>query len=301
MTAPSFPDFYLVGAPKCGTTAMYDFLRQHPDLHLPEAKELLFFATDLSYPTRLSEQEYLAHFAGRTGERRVGTSHTAYMQSRRAAQEIKDRRPDADIIIMLRDPVEMVHSWHSELRYETIEDIDAFEAALDAEPDRRAGRRIPRSARNSYVESLFYTDVAAFAEQVERYLEAFGREHVHVVLQDDLRADPAGAYRATLEFLGVDAAHEPAFGVHNPNKAVRSRALQRAFFATSAPGHRVVRNLIPRGVRQRLLSMNATPAERPEMAPETRRRLARTFHDDVARLAELLGRDLSHWSAYSDA
>jgi hypothetical protein len=297
VTPTTFPDFYLVGAPKCGTTAMYDFLRQHPDIFLPEKKELLFFATDLSYPTRLSEAEYLSHFSDRNDERRVGTSHTAYMQSRRASAEIKERRADADILIMLRNPVEMVHSWHSELFYETIEDIPDFEAALDAEPARRRGERIPRSAHNSYVESLYYTDVAAYAEQVKRYFDAFGRSRVHVILHDDLRHDPASTYRETLEFLGVDPTHGPEFAVLNPNKVVRSRRLQNLFFGTATPGHRVVKNLIPRPVRQRLLAMNARPAPRAELSPQVALRLKRVFRDDVARLSDLLGRDLSGWTA----
>jgi hypothetical protein len=295
VNAAAFPDFYLVGAPKCGTTALYDFLRQHPQIFLPQEKELLFFASDLSYPSRLSEDEFLAHFGEARDELRIGTSHTAYLQSRRSAHEIAERRPDADIIVMLRNPVEMVHSWHSELLYETIEDIEDFEDALDAEPYRRRGERIPRHARNSYVESLFYTDVASFAEQVARYLDVFGRSHVHVILHDDLRSDPHATYRDTLAFLGVDASFEPEFGVLNPNKAVRSRRLQRVYFGTDARGHRLVRNLVPRPVRQRLLALNARPAAREEMDPRVRLRLAATFREDVSRLGELLGRDLSRW------
>ena len=290
-----YPDFYLVGAPKCGTTALYDFLGQHPQIFLPRTKELLHFASDLSYPTRLSENEFLAHFSDRQGEQRAGTAHTAYLQSRRAASEIKSKRPDADIIIMLRNPVDMLHSWHSELLYETIEDIEDFESALDAEPARRRGERIPRSARNSYVESLYYTDVAAFGEQVQRYLDTFGRSHVHVILQDELSADPGATYRATVEFLRVDSSHVPQFGKLNVNKAVRSRMLQKLYFATAAPGHRAVRRLVPAPVRRRLLAMNARATPRPEMPSHVRRRLERVFRDDVARLGDLLGRDLSGW------
>lgn len=297
MSAPEFPDFYLVGAPKCGTTALYDFLRQHPQIFLPEEKELLVFASDLSYPSRLSEAEFLAHFEPRGAEARAGAAHTAYLQSRTAAAEIKARRPGADIVVMLRSPAEMLHSWHSELLYETIEDIADFEAALDAEPERRRGERIPRSARNSYVEALFYTDVAAFGEQLDRYIDAFGRSHVHVILHDDLVADPAATYRATVEFLRVDPSFEPSFATLNPNKAVRSRALQRIYFGTAAPGHRVVRNLIPRRLRRRLLEANARVSEREPLDPAVRKRLESVFRDDVARLGATLGRDLSAWTA----
>ena len=89
MTMSAFPDFYMVGAPKCGTSAFYDFLAQHPDIFLPAKKELLFFGSDLSYPSRLSEAAFLGYFAKQNGERRIGTAHTAYLQSRRAAEEIK--------------------------------------------------------------------------------------------------------------------------------------------------------------------------------------------------------------------
>src|SRR3954453_2821547 len=90
MSPREFPDFYLVGAPKCGTTALYDFLGQHPQIFLPRTKELLLFASDLSYPTRLSSDAFLAHFTDRQDERRAGTAHTAYLQSRRSASEIKN-------------------------------------------------------------------------------------------------------------------------------------------------------------------------------------------------------------------
>ena len=195
MNTRQYPDFYLVGAPKCGTTAYYEFLRQHPEIFLPRTKELLRFGSDLSYPTRLSESDFLAHFSDRRDEQRVGTAHTAYLQSTRAAEEIKVHRPDADIVVMLRNPVDMVPSWHSELLYETIEDIEDLESALDAEEARRRGEQIPRSAGNSYVESLYYSEVAAFSEQVKRYFDVFGRSRVHVIIHDDLRADPAATYR----------------------------------------------------------------------------------------------------------
>ena len=144
---------------------------------------------------------------------------------------------------MLRNPVEMLPSWHSELLYETIEDIEDFEAALDAEAERRRGLRIPSHARQSYVESLYYTDVASYAEQVERYLDAFGSANVHVILHEDLRADPRATYRSTLEFLDVDPEYEPELAVINPNKVVRSRTLQQLLYATGTRWHASIRPL----------------------------------------------------------
>jgi hypothetical protein len=287
-------DFFLVGAPKCGTTALYAFLAQHPDVFLPEEKELIFFGSDLSYRTRLSEDAYLRHFAPWSGERRVGTSHTAYMQSRKAAGEIHERVPEADIIVMLRDPVSMVPSWHSELLYETVEEISDLEGALDAEPARRRGERIPRSALNSYVESLFYSDVAAYSAQVARYLDTFGAARVHVILHEDLVRSPERVVADVTSCLGLPP-FQPVLATHNANKKVRSRVVQRAFFATDFPGHAAVRRLLPRGLRRRLLAANAVVAPRESISPTARRRLEAMFRDDVERLAALLDRDLSHW------
>jgi hypothetical protein len=295
MRPAELPDFYLVGAPKCGTTAMYDFLRQHPDIFLPRTKELLLFGADLSYPTRLSADEFLAYFADRGDARRVGTAHTAYMQSRRAATEIKAARPDADIIIMLRNPIEVLPSWHSELLYETIEELGDFEAALEAEADRRRGKRVPRAARNSYVESLFYRDVVAFSDQVERYFEVFGRRNVHVIIHDDLRGDPQGVYREVLSFLRVDPTFEPQFAVINANKIVRSRALQKLYFGTSTPGHRTIRQLVPRALRQKLLAVNARQASRSALQPHVKARLMEELGAEIVRLSQLLDRDLTSW------
>jgi sulfotransferase family protein len=291
-----YPDFYLVGAPKCGTTAFYDFLAQHPDIFVPEKKELLIFGTDLSYPSRLSEDAFLAHFAARDRERLAGTAHTAYLQSHRAAREIHAKRPDAKILVMVRNPVEVVHSWHSELLYETIEDIESFELALAAEPERRRGKRIPRNARNSYVESLFYTDVVSFGAQVQRYVDVFGRSQVHVIVHDDLRADPQGVYRSAVGFLGADPGFVPDFAVRNANKIVRNRLLQRLYFGTATPGHAVVRRLIPSRARRRLLAMNVREAPRAELEPALRSHLEEAFRPDVDELGRILGRDLSSWT-----
>lgn len=290
-----FPDFYLVGAPKCGTTTLYDTLRQHPQIQMPATKELLYFASDLSFGNRPSEEQYLAHFANLDRAGRVGTAHTAYLQSSRAAEEIHAVRPDARIIVMLRNPVEMLPSWHSELLYEAIEDLPDFEDALAAEPDRRRGLRIPKHAGNSYVEALYYRDAAGFTAQVARYFGVFGRSQVHVVLFDDLRSDPGGVAREVFEFLDVEPDFIPELSVLNSNKALRSRKLQELFFHVEGPVRRAGRIVLPRSVRRRLVDMNTRTEPRPELSSEVRTRLEEEFSAEVARLSRLLQRDLARW------
>jgi hypothetical protein len=293
------PDFFIVGAPKCGTTAMYRYLRQHSDVFMPARKELHFFGTDLSSPVYVRDKrEYLACFSEARGEKRLGEASVWYLYSRRAAREIKEFCPSACIIIMLRNPVDMLYAQHSQFLYNGNEDIEDFEAALDAEEDRKRGLRIPRSAH--LVEGLFYRETAKYVQQVQRYLDVFEREDVHFIIFDDLQNNASGTYRKTLRFLRVDEDFQPDFDVVNPNRRVRSWALHSFLWRPPEIVVRLGRALMPRSQRGWLVDaikrLNTQHKPRPPMDPELRRHLKLEFAPEVERLSELLGRDLTHWS-----
>jgi Sulfotransferase domain len=214
------------------------------------------------------------------------------------AREIRDFNPYASAIIMLRNPVDMIHSFHSQQLYQGGENIADFEAALEAEESRKRGLYLP--ANSGTIEGLFYREVATVAEHVQRYLDVFGRDKVHIILFDDLKRDTAAVYRETLSFLGVTPEFQPEVPIINPNKQARSQTLQK--FMTSPPA--IVRwfgcvTMSPR-LRQRLFgrirSLNTRYAPRAPMPPELRRRLQAEFAPDVEWLGKLLDRDLSHWS-----
>jgi hypothetical protein len=294
------PDFFIVGCFKSGTTALYHYLRQHPQIFMPAHKEPLFFGDDLTRRYgRLTLEEYLALFRGARPGQRVGEASTWYLYSRSAAREIREFSPDALIIVMLRNPVDVMYAQHSQLVFNATEDLADFEAALEAEPDRRRGQRLPPGPLR--VENLFYRESVRFADQLERYFDVFGRERVHVVLYDDFRDDTAGAYRAVLEFLGVDNNFRPSLEVVNESKRVRSRVLQRLVFQPPAPilaGVRLMRRLpVAHRVRAAVLRLNSAPQPRKPMDPQLRRRLAGKFAADIERVARLIGRDLSGWMA----
>ena len=140
------PDFFIVGAPKCGTTAMQYYLSQHPDIFLPE-KEMDFFGNDLLFThPRCTIEQYLAHFDTPEAKfrRRVGEKSVFYLYSKRAAYEIRDFAGAADIIIMLRNPVDMLYSLHSHMLRTGGEEIEDFRAALEDESIRKPGARLPR-------------------------------------------------------------------------------------------------------------------------------------------------------------
>ena len=293
------PNFFIVGAPKCGTTAMHDYLSQHPDVFMPSAKEHNHFATDLipQSDPYASREHYLALFRDASHEIRVGETSVFHLYSRVAAQGIHSFEPDARIVVMLRDPLQWIASYHSQMLYNGDENVSDLEAALDAESDRRRGRRVPERLR--FVQRLFYSEVMGFSEQLERYFVEFGRGSVHVILHDEFVRDPAGVLRDLLVFLEVDPEFEPQWRVSNPNKEVRSRLvsefLRRPPAWVAEPVTRIFPEAWRRAARVRLRRLNATEKERTAMGVDLRRQLAVEFRPEVDRLQNLLGRSLSTW------
>ena len=294
------PDFFIVGAFKAGTTALYEYLRAHPQIFMSVPKEPMYFGADLTPRyRRMTDDEYLALFRDARPEQRAGEASPWYLYSHSAADEINQFSPQGQVIVMLRNPVDVMHAQHSQLVFNRREDLTDFAAALEAESDRRRGERIPKDAIRP--EALFYRHSVRFPEQVRRYLEVFGRERIHFIVFDDLVADPAAVYRSTLEFLRVDPDQPIDLTAYNPNRQVRSGLLQRVIFAPP-PALRGVfgrfrRLPLAHRVRDRLVALNSRRAARIAIDPDLRNRLTAEFAPEVAELGELIGRDLSAWSA----
>jgi Sulfotransferase domain len=294
------PGFFIVGAPRCGTTAMYEYLRLHPQVFMPEHKEPNFFGDDLNHRHgRLTEADYLRLFRDAAPGQRVGEASTWYLYSRTAAREIRQFTAKARIIVMLRNPVDVMHSLHREMVFYRAEDIDDFASALEAEPDRKLGRRIPRGVRR--IETLLYREVVQFADQLERYLATFPSDQVKVLLFDDLRADASSVYAETLRFLDVDLSFVPRLEPANESKHPRFRPLQDLVVHPPAPFRDLIPHLrrypIAHRVRSAILAVNSRKATRAPMDPELRRQLTAELAPEVHRLGELIGRDLRHWTA----
>ena len=293
------PDFFIVGAFKAGTTALYEYLRAHPDIFMSVPKEPMYFGQDLTPRyRRMTHDEYLALFKDARPDQHAGEASPWYLYSKTAAQEIHDFDHTARAIIMLRNPVDVMYSQHSQLVFNQREDLTDFAQALAAEDDRLAGHRLPADAIRP--EALYYRRSVRFVEQIQRYLDVMGRERVHYVVFDDLVADPRAVYRATLEFIGVDPTFEVDLSVYNPNKKPRSGAVQKLIFAPRGPMKRVFGRLrsvpVMHRVRDAMVNANSTQAQRQKMDPELRARLTDEFAPQVAELGALIDRDLSAWS-----
>lgn len=294
----TLPNFFIVGAPKCGTTALHAYLAQHPDVFMSDPKEPHYFGSDLDfrYRRRPTDEQYRSYFADAGDRRRIGEGSVWYLYSECAADEIAQAVPDARIVVMLRDPVEMIPSLHSQFVYNGHEDLGLADA-LAAEEDRAAGRRIPPHA--NFPRGLLYRRVATYAPQLARYLDRFGRERVHVIVYDDFKADVAAAYRDTLTFLGVDPDHRPDFAVINASKRSRSMVLRRALNDPPEWLRRAARRVAPQRMRRRLyrsaVNLNTEAAERDRLNGAPAEQLRKEMASANRELESLLGRGLPSW------
>ncbi len=293
------PNFFIVGAPKCGTTAIFDYLKPHPEIFMPAYKEPHYFARDF-HGSRLDRfrngNDYLRLFAHASDAKRIGEASTWYLYSSTAAYEIKDFDPNAKIVAMLRSPVEMMYSLYHQLLYNLNEDLPTFAQALAAEEERKQGKNIPAKL-DIMPSALYYRETPKFTQQVKRYFDVFGRENVHVIIYDDMKGDSLGVYRRVLEFLEVDPDFVPEMKIINANKYMRNERVQDFLIAPPNWLMQVGKKVLPvaRPVYWKLRNLNSRYQSRPQLEPSLRAELQAEFLPEVEQLSELLGRDLTHW------
>jgi len=299
------PDLFIIGAAKCGTTSLYEYLKGHPEVFMSPAKEPRYFSPDLmsgsphDFHYGRDLERYLGLFSGARDEKRLGEASVRYIYSEQAPRLIREFNPDAYIVAMVRNPIDMMYSMHNQRLSEGREPLEDFEQALAAEADRLAGRGI-RPGLNPGL--AVYRPRARFGEQLPRWFETFGRARVHVIVFEEFVREPAAHFRRLLEFLDVDPGYQPeSFAAHNSSHAPRFRFIRKLTNARlsqwlvwralpAVAGDHATRALV-RGFRNSPL--NRRRATRPPLRPELRRRLQEEFAGDVARLGELLGRDLA--------
>ena len=281
------PNLFLVGAPKCGTSALHDYLAQHPDVFMSDPKEPHHFCTDLDAPFAIRDRgAYEALFTGADAPI-VGESSATYLYSRVAAQGIAQTYPDARIIVMLRNPLEMLPSLHSQKRVNGTEEFATFTEALAAERKRKAGELEARGA------FPYYYDAARYSEQLTRYQARFPEAQLHVIVFDDFKRDVGAVYADVLAFLGLRP-FTPNFKRVNRNKRIRSRALHTSLQNPRSPINRLPKPFSTLTYKT-LDKLNSAVETRVALAPDIREQLKRDFAPEVERLSDLLGRDLRGW------
>ncbi|MDH3686754.1 MAG: sulfotransferase [Myxococcales bacterium] len=295
----SLPNFLIIGAAKCGTTALYRYLDQHPDVFLSPSKEPQFYAFEgeqLSFQgpgvtinetavTRL--EDYEALFEGVRNERAIGEASALYLYVPSAAERIQRHVPNARLIAVLRNPTDRAYSSYMHLRREGRESCETFPEALEAEAGRIA---------ENWGFLWRYRDLGLYAGQLRRYYERFPRAQIRVVLYDDFQSRPQETLREIFGFLEVDPDFSPDTSVrHNVSGIPRSRALYSILWGKNRLGQ-LVESAIPGRILADVRGRVAGHLLRREpFDPALRARIAASFRDEVVELQDLIGRDLSAW------
>ncbi len=300
---PRLPNFLIVGTAKAGTTSLYRYLRQHPDVFMPAVKEPRFFAyaeeppamkgpgdarTNRTSGAVYTFEDYCALFEEATDERAVGEASPNYLYSESAPRLIREHLPGVRLIVVLRNPVERAYSHFLHLVRSGREPLRDFGAALDAEDERVA---------RGWEWSWHYTRMGFYHAQLARYLEHFDREQLTIRLFEDFKADPVAFTQDIFRVLGVDDAFAPDTSLRYEKTGVpRSDRFQRFLHNPDNVLRRLSRYILSEPVRERILTvMKNVNLSKPPLAPEVRARLVDAFRDDVLRLQDLIDRDLSAW------
>ena len=300
-TASTPPDVVIVGAPKCGTTSLYGYLKDHPGVCASPIKEPNFFGLDTPALRAVgSWDDYRRLFrSARLGQLRLEAS-TAYLLSPVAVPAILEANPKVRIIVTIRNPIEMILSYHAQKVYAFEEDQPDFAVAWSLSEWRARGERVNGRCRAPTY--LDYRRVARLGDQIARLVDVVPADQLLLLLFDTLSRDPAQAYGSALEFLGLKPDGREEFAIANARKRHAWPSLSRLI--VKPPGilrdvKRAAQAACP-GLSKRAgaivhrLLQRSSP--QTAIAPDLRRNLVEELRPDIDKLARLLNRDLSAWT-----
>ena len=275
------PDFFIVGAPKCGTSALAHFLGQNPAVFLSTPKEPHYFLhPECGIRTIENASHYADIFRRAAKGQMAGEASVWYLYSEHARQAVFRHNPDAKIIIMTREPADFVASLHSQARFDGVETARTIEGAW------RRERENVLSSSVASIECLprwrtMYAELCNFGKYIRRWRETFGDEHVLVLSQEDLQRDARGAYLKAIRFLGVDDDGRTEFDRINSNKVHRSAVVREVLHSVNRS--KVITGLSRRvkerlrigsfGICAALRDFNSRPVPRAPLPGQLRREI----------------------------
>lgn len=286
------PTFFMIGAPKAGTTALSEYLRVHPDILFSIPKEPHYFNSDFSSRDTLTLDDYKRCFSHHSGESVIGEGSVFYLSSKVAVANIVRRVPDAKFIVMLRNPIEAVYSFHWQVVYSHEENVRDFERAWSLQADRQRGRYIP--GRNKVREVLQYGTLFKYGEQLERLLRIAPKNAIEIVFYDDFKRDPGRVYQDVLSFLNVQNIALPRYEVINRSKKLRIPAVEEAMeFIDKLILSSGIKSKA--GLKSLITRINTKYTQRPPLREGMKLTLVDYYKDDIRKTSELTGRSLEAW------
>ena len=289
------PNFLIVGAAKSGTTSLYRYLRQHPDIFMPEWKELSLFIGDSFGPLHSARKPYYYEkaFSKVKNQTAVGEASTAYLFDEAAPKIIKEQLGTIRIIIILRDPVAMSYSLYNHQLRKEGETIENFEEAIAKEEERRKDPEF-RNKCYGWHANYYYYQRGLYYHQVKRYLDTFGRENVRIIIFEEFVDEALNMAQSIYRFLRVDDSFVPEIKIHNPGGGIFNipRFWQDVGLFLKTFQFAFSRNLIKK-VPHLLRNIGRKPPQ--PIDEDTAKKLRNKFYEDICRLERLIGKDLSVW------
>lgn len=296
------PNLFILGAPKCGTTSMDEWLRSHPNIFMAK-KEPHYFNTDHKNHNVANLAAYQALFDDVSEQHQViGETSVRYLYSKTAVANILNYSPDAKFVVMLRNPIEMAYSWHGQVCFSRLESVKNFEKAWHLQTARQQGYKIPKGCVESSM--LFYGQVCSLGMQLQNLYRQVPIDRVHLVLFDDLKKDPKKTYQALLNFLNIADDKKQVFTIHNAAKVRRFGWFMPSLLPLIA--NLLISCLVKLkttmqikqgfGISQMLVCDRGKTKKRPPLSPQMKQVLIEYFSKDIALLSKTIHRDLSSWT-----
>lgn len=299
------PDFFIIGAPRCGTTALSTYLAEHPRIGFSRPKETQFFCTDIPGVRFMTADpnEYLnlcfGHCAGKN-YLAIGEGSVWNLYSNAAVSNILRFNPEARFIIMLRNPIDLCLALYEKRRELLQEDQPTFRLGWRAEEERSQSR--PRHFQGP-PGVAGYRDVAMLGEQVEKAFSLILPHRRLLILFEDFIADTASVYRQVLDFLGVQDDGRQAFPQINAGQQIQYPRLWHLVWGNLVWFYPLVD---PLKRRLGIPALNVYPRlarlfmkdrlSRSEIPSVLRAEMRSYFDADIKRLSAVMGRDLSYWT-----
>jgi hypothetical protein len=301
------PNFFIVGAPRCGTTSLSRSLQLHSQVCFSKPKEPHYFS-QLNGQASLENictnylEIFFSHY--QPHHRAMGEGSTSYLYSEKAIRAILKFNPQAKFIAMVRNPMEMVYSFHYRLLYILEEDQVDFHKAWDLQEARAQGKHLPRLCRNPNM--LQYAEVGRLGKYVEQMYQLAGPEKCMVIIFDDLKNNMLDVYKNVLSFINMDYDGQTEFPQRMMSKTYKFHWLSRLLWHPPKRVEQVVSKLDkpPTGVKdqytikwaiKKIKQFNVIKKPLPPLEPQMRALLQESYSEDINKLGQLLHRDLSHW------
>ncbi|PKO05983.1 MAG: sulfotransferase [Chloroflexi bacterium HGW-Chloroflexi-3] len=301
----NIPNFLIIGAAKSGTTALYRYLKQHPEIFMPDRKEPHHFSfDDITKNTKgpgdyvrtaiTDKKEYQSLFSSVNNQKAVGEASPTYIYVPGTAERIYSELPNSKLIAILRNPADRAFSAYMHLVRDGYETVFDFSEALNLENER---------IKKNWGPIWHYKKAGLYHEQLTSYFNLFRNNQILIIIYDDYKKDPSRINKSIFNFLNVDESFLPDMSA-KPNvsgipKNIYFQRIMSYFFDRDNIIRTFSRNLFSEEIRWRVTSyIRNHNLQKIKMSPEVRSGLVDYFRNDINKLQNLINRDLSHWLIY---